>query len=109
MIRAGEALGANALTVNERVLLHLRETSLGRNADDAFPSTQPGIAETLGIRVNHVSRAVKQLIELHLLVEETARVHGEVRRRKAYALTTDGRELGRQLASEIGPRSVTAH
>jgi len=108
MVRAGEDLSANALTVNERVLLHLRESGLAPDVEDAFPATQPGIAETLGIRVNHVSRAVKQLIELNLLAEGTTRVHGEVRRRKAYALTPHGRELGRQLASEIGPRTVTA-
>ena len=107
-MKAGEALGAETLTVNERVLLHLRESGAARESVDAYPLTQPGIADTLGIRVNHVSRSVKQLISQRLVAEGIARVRGEVRKRKVYAVTPEGHALAQRLAGEIAQRRVVA-
>lgn len=106
MVKAGEALQGDALTVNERVLLHLRESGSSRESVDASPLTQPGIAEALGIRVNHVSRAVKQLMQQHLVGEGTTRVRGEVRKRKVYTVTSEGHVLAQRLTAEIGHRIV---
>lgn len=108
VVKAGEALQPDALTVNERVLLHLRESGVARDTVDAYPLTQPGIAETLGIRVNHVSRAVKQLIRQRLVTEGTARIRGEVRRRKVYAVTPEGHALAQRLMGEVSQRLVVA-
>ncbi|MEK6851686.1 MAG: AAA family ATPase [Candidatus Thermoplasmatota archaeon] len=107
-MKAGEALGPDTLTVNERVLLHLRESGAARESVDAYPLTQPGIADSLGIRVNHVSRAVKQLISQRLLSEGVTRVRGEVRKRKVYAVTPEGHALAQRLAGEIAQRRVVA-
>jgi len=107
-MKAGEALGPDTLTVNERVLLHLRESGAGRETVDAYPLTQPGIADMLGIRVNHVSRAVKQLIAQRLVTEGIARVRGEVRKRKVYGVTSEGHALAQRLAGEIAQRRVVA-
>lgn len=106
MVKPGEALQGDTLTVNERVLLHLRESGSARDPVDASPLTQPGIAEALGIRVNHVSRAVKQLMEQRLVGEGTTRVRGEVRKRKVYAVTSEGHVLAQRLTAEIGQRVV---
>jgi len=107
-MKAGEALEPDALTVNERVLLHLRESGAARESVDAYPLTQPGIADTLGIRVNHVSRAVKQLIAQRLVAEGVARIRGEVRKRKVYTVTSEGHTLAQRLAGELAPRRVLA-
>ena len=107
-MKAGEGLGPDTLTVNERVLLHLRESGVARDSTDAYLVTQPGIAEALGIRVNHVSRAVKQLIRERLISEGIARVRGEVRKRKVYAVTSEGHALAQRLAGEVGARRVVA-
>jgi DNA-binding MarR family transcriptional regulator len=106
MVRPGEGLTPETLTVNERVLLHLRENGAARDDSDAHPLTQPGIAEALGIRVNHVSRAVKQLIRQRLLEEGAGRVRGEVRKRKVYTLTPEGLGLAQRLGLEVGQRTV---
>ncbi|TLZ53390.1 MAG: hypothetical protein E6K18_00345 [Methanobacteriota archaeon] len=108
MVKAGEDLGPDTLTVNERVLLHLRESGTARDAVDAFPLTQPGIADTLGIRVNHVSRAVKHLIDHRLLAEGTTMLRGEVRNRKVYTVTPEGHALAQRLAAEVARRRVVA-
>lgn len=108
MVKAGEILDREALTVNERVLLHLRESGGGHDLPDAYPLTQPGIAEAVGIRVNHVSRAVKQLIREGLVHEESARVRGEVRKRKTYDVTPEGHASAQRLIDDIAGRQVVA-
>lgn len=107
-MKAGDALGPDTLTVNERVLLHLRESGAARESVDAYPLTQPGIADTLGIRVNHVSRAVKQLIAQRLVAEGVGRIRGEVRKRKVYAVTPEGHALAQRLVGELAQRRVVA-
>ncbi|HEV8594365.1 MAG TPA: hypothetical protein VGR51_02435 [Thermoplasmata archaeon] len=106
MVKPGEGLQPDSLTVNERVLLHLRDSGSSRDSIDAAPLTQPGIAEALGIRVNHVSRAVKQLTKQRLVGEGMTRIRGEVRKRKVYTVTPEGHALAQRLASEVSQRSV---
>lgn len=108
MVKAGGTLRPDVLTVNERVLLHLRESGGAHDPSDAYALTQPGIAEGVGIRVNHVSRAVKQLIRERLVAEGTARVRGEVRKRKAYTVTAEGHAIAQRLAKEVAARNVVA-
>jgi DNA-binding MarR family transcriptional regulator len=92
-------------TVNERVLVHLREAWVGQPSAPPA-STQEGIATALAIRANHVSRAVRTLLAEGLVSRENARVRGEVRRRKVYALTSSGRQLADRLYADALHRQV---
>src|SRR5436190_11772979 len=108
MIRSGEAMDRHTVTVNERLLLHLWECSSNRDVMDApFALTQEGIAQALGIRVNHVSRAVKALQEQRCVTESTAHVHGESRKRKVYLISHEGLTAAQSLVREIGRRTAT--
>ena len=92
--------GQEKVTVNERLLVHLREAWVGQPAPTPA-ATQEGIAQALGIRANHVSRSVATLLRGGLLEEATARVRGEVRRRRVYSLTSSGRELADRLYATL--------
>ncbi len=108
MIRPGERLDRHTVTVNERLLLHLWECSSNREVMDApFALTQEGIAQALGIRVNHVSRAVKALQEQRCVTESTAHVHGESRKRKVYMISHEGLTAAQSLVRELGRRTAT--
>lgn len=102
MVKTGNRLDRHTLTINERILLHLREGTSLRNAMDA-PSalTQQGIAGALGMRVNHVSRAVKALKGEGCVTESVARIRGEVRRRKIYQITPEGVTIVTSLLTGI--------
>jgi len=69
--------------------------------------TQEGIATALGIRVNHVSRAVKALQKRGCLREATSRVKGEVRRRKIYLITEEGMAVANRVVGEITAAAVS--
>ena len=108
MIRLGEHVGRGTLTVNQRALLHLFERTANKDiADAAFPLTQEGIARALRIRVNHVSRAMRTLEGQNCLSESTARVRGEVRKRKVYLITPEGHSTAQALAMELNRAMVT--
>jgi len=108
MIRPAERVDRHTVTVNERLLLHLLECSSNRDVMDApFALTQEGIARALGIRVNHVSRAVKALQEQRCVTESTAHVHGESRKRKVYQISHEGLAAAQSLVRELGRRTAT--
>ena len=108
MIRLGEHVGRGTLTVNQRTLLHLFERSSNKNlADAASGITQQGIARALRIHVNHVSRAVKTLEQQNCLSEATARVRGELRKRKVYLISHEGHATAQALAIELSRTLVT--
>jgi len=101
-------LDKRLFTVNERILLHLKESgSTGHSLDLPAPMTQDGIAAALGIRVNHVSRAVKALQKRGCLREATSRVKGEVRRRKIYLITEEGMAVANKVIGEITATAVS--
>ena len=101
-------LDKRLFTVNERVLLHLKESgSAGQSIDLPAPITQEGIAEALGILVNHVSRAVKTLQAQGLIREATARIKGDIRKRKIYLITEDGMAVANSVAKRIGDTTVS--
>ncbi|TLZ55291.1 MAG: hypothetical protein E6K17_05905 [Methanobacteriota archaeon] len=108
MIRPAERVERGTLTVNERLLLHLLECSANRDVMDApFALTQEGIAQALGIRVNHVSRAVKALQSQRCVTESTAHIHGEARKRKVYMISHEGLTAAQSLARELGRGTAT--
>ncbi len=86
------------LTVNERILLHLRDYMSGDCARTALVGqTQGGISEGIDIRINHIPRAVKKLLEDNYVEECLAHVGGLKRKRKVYVLT----EAGMKTAGEM--------
>ena len=107
MVKFGERVDRRTLSINERVLLHIYERSTTRGAIEApFPLTQQGIARALRMRVNHVSRAVKALQSQNCVTEGTARVRGEVRKRKVYLISHEGHATAQTLLNDLGRRLV---
>ena len=108
MIRPAQRVDRRTLTVNERLLLHLLECSANRDVMDApFALTQEGIARALGIRVNHVSRAVKGLQGQRAVTESSAHVHGEARKRKVYMISHEGLTAAQSLVRDLGRGTAT--
>lgn len=107
MLKRGGMLTNRTLTANERILIHLKESSPLRDAMDApYTLTQHGISESVGMRVNHVSRAMKTLAKENFVEETTGRVRGEVRKRKVYNLTERGASKAQELKNGISDMIV---
>ena len=107
MVKFGDRVDRRTLTINERVLLHIYERSTTKAAIEApFPLTQQGIARALRMRVNHVSRAVKALQGQNCVTEASARVRGEVRKRKVYLISHEGHATAQALLGDLGRRLV---
>ncbi len=90
------------LTINEKILLYLLETHRAREEREAPLSiTQRGIADSVGIRWNHVPRAVTQLKKLDYVYERFSHIEGKTRRQKVYFLTDEGLLSARNLRERI--------
>jgi hypothetical protein len=82
--------------------LHLLNYLQSKNKREApFPITQKGIAEGVGIRWNHVPRAMGKLKKLGFISEEMSHIEGKTRRQKAYFLTDEGMLHARNLRERI--------
>ena len=80
-----------SLTVKERILVHLLPYSRSLDRFHAPKEvTQEGIADGVGIRLNHVPRATKLMLKEEDISQEMGRVSGVSRRRKVYFLTEAG-------------------
>ncbi len=102
MPKEEKRLDKRSFTVNERILLHLKESgSASHELGQPALITQEGIATALGIRVNHVSRAVKTLQKQNCVREATSRVKGEVRKRKVYLITEEGMVVANRVMADI--------
>lgn len=107
MVKLGERVDRRTLRINERVLLHIFERSTAKASTEApFPLTQQGIAQALRMRVNHISRAVKALEAQNCVTEATARVRGEIRKRKVYLISHEGHATAQALVNDLGRRLV---
>lgn len=96
------------LTVNERILIHLRRYYTARMEAEASQAvTQKGIADAIDIRVTHVPRSVKKLDEEGLIYESVMHIKGVDKRRKAYFLTEKGMYKANELKKTIEERSIT--
>ena len=90
------------LTINEKILLHLLENNRARDEREAPQSvTQRGIADSVGIRWNHVPRAVTKLKKLDYVFERLSHIVGKTRRQKAYFLTDEGLLSARNLRERV--------
>lgn len=91
----------------DRLLLHLDSLERFRDAVEVpLAASQEGIAKRLGMQVHNVSRALKSLQTEGLVLERLAHVRGAVRRRRAYFLTTKGRNAVRDIISDILGKEV---
>jgi DNA-binding MarR family transcriptional regulator len=96
------------LTVNERILLHLRRYyTVQKDVEAPHAVTQKGIADAIDIRVTHVPRSVKKLEEDGLIYESVMHIKGLDKRRKAYFLTEKGMFSANELKRTLGERKVT--
>ncbi|MEW5936825.1 MAG: AAA family ATPase [Candidatus Thermoplasmatota archaeon] len=94
--------GGRSATVNERILVHLHEMGAWtRKGEYPISLTQEGIAEGIGIRPNHIPRAVKRLRDDGLIEELTSHVIGMGRRRKVYLLTQRGHTISEELRRRL--------
>jgi ATP/maltotriose-dependent transcriptional regulator MalT len=101
-------MGAEALTVEDRILLHLQ--NYVRFADDyEVPKamSQKGIGEAVWIAWSNVPRAMKRLKETDLVDEHSRRVKGEFRKKKVYVLTPKGFGRAKELKEELGQRRIS--
>ena len=65
------------LTVNERILVHLRDFPSDLSAGAAQRGqTQEGISEGVDVRINHIPRAVRKLLSDQYIEEHLAHVGG---------------------------------
>ncbi|RLF67211.1 MAG: hypothetical protein DRN57_05965 [Thermoplasmata archaeon] len=96
-----------ALTVDERVILHLYEF-IPFEEDFEAPDgiTQAGIAKGVGIERKHVPRAVNKLINDNLLESRVSHVKGGRQRKKVYYLTFEGKALARRIWESLSKKMV---
>ena len=99
--------GKSLLTVNEKMVLHLRRYD--RYFDDFIvPSevSQNGIAGALGTSQNHISKAAKKLLALDAITSRLARVEGEPRRKKVYFLTSKGFQIAEEIRYKLSKKHL---
>lgn len=95
------------LTVNERILLHLRRYYGAKKLVEAPQTvTQKGIADAIDIRVTHVPRSVKKLDEEGMIYESVMHIKGLDKRRKAYFLTEKGMFYANEIKRNIEERRI---
>lgn len=90
------------LTIEDAVILHLQPFARFHGDFDApYAITQPGIAESIGIRRSHVSNVIKGLKHKNYVTDRIAHVKNLVRKRKIYTLTHEGGEYASRLKSNL--------
>ena len=93
---------ASNLTVEDWILVHLlRYARYAGDFEVPWAMTQYGIAEAVGTGQDHVSRAVRRLVQKGVLTEAKSRVEGVQEKRKVYSLTPEGQ----MAAAELGKRA----
>ncbi|HEQ78925.1 MAG TPA: ATP-binding protein, partial [Euryarchaeota archaeon] len=96
------------LSNEEKILLHLLDhTHYEEKMHVPHHLTQKGISDKTGIRINHIPKTIRRLVENGELEEFLAYVHGAKRKRKAYSLTEMGKVRGKEVLSDIQGREIT--
>ena len=92
--------------VQERILLHLRDyVAFSESVEVPFALSQMGIANAVAIARSNVPRAISGLKEQGLLIERQAHVHGVMRKRKSYFLTSLGAEIADETWNRLSQHS----
>lgn len=95
------------LTVKERVLLHLLESSRPQEAlEGPLAITQEGIARGAWFSQRHFVQYVRPLMRDELVLEGRAHVGGIRQRRKVYELTPKGKTAALRLRDRLKPEVV---
>jgi DNA-binding PadR family transcriptional regulator len=94
------------LSVNERILIHLRDFRGDPETSSTIEQTQEGIARAVGMRVNHVPRATKKLIEDGYIEDLLVHIGGLKRKRRAYFLTDSGAKIANDLLDKLRTQEV---
>ena len=95
------------LTAKERILIHLAEFAKYAERAEVSPQMgQEGIAQAVGIHVQHVRQFIDPLERDGLLKERTAHVTGHRRRLKVYDLTDSGRMAAGRLRERVQSEPV---
>jgi ATP/maltotriose-dependent transcriptional regulator MalT/DNA-binding MarR family transcriptional regulator len=90
------------ITVSEKILLHLLEKAKFEDKFEVpYSLTQDGIAGVVKARRSYVSQATKELSEKGLIEGRLSHVKDEVRRRKAYFLTHEGKMEAQTLYNNL--------
>ena len=89
----------SSLTVEDWILVHLlRYERYAGEFEVPWAMTQYGIAEAVGTGQDHVSRAVRRLVQRGVLTEAKSRVEKVQEKRKVYFLSPEGQVLASELS-----------
>jgi hypothetical protein len=95
------------LSVNERILVHLKDFTTDPESEGApIGQTQEGIADAVGIKINHVPRATNSLMGDTYIDESLVHVGGLKRKRKAFFLTPRGSELAVKIIDQLKKQKI---
>ncbi|MEW5761079.1 MAG: tetratricopeptide repeat protein [Candidatus Thermoplasmatota archaeon] len=95
------------LTICEKIMLHLlRYDKYQDQLEVPIETTQEGIANEVGVFQSLVSRVIKKSIKDELIFEKLAHIGDEVRRRKAYFLTSNGSYHAKNLHKNIENETI---
>jgi hypothetical protein len=95
------------LSVNERILTHLSDYRFDpERATASIAQTQECISEAVGIRINHVPRATKKLLDDNYIEAALVHIGGLKRKRKAYFLTESGSKITEKIISKVRGQKV---
>jgi len=90
------------LTIEERILSHIREYSkYEHNLQAPFALTQDGIAKAVSVVRSAIPRSMKKLADKGLVKEQIGHVEGVSRRRKIYYLTTAGLVRAQEINEKL--------
>jgi DNA-binding MarR family transcriptional regulator len=105
-LKIDETMRIEDLSVNERILIHLRDFRGDPETSSTIEQTQEGIARAVGMRVNHVPRATKKLIEDGYIEDLLVHIGGLKRKRRAYFLTDSGAKIANDLLDKLRTQEV---
>jgi DNA-binding MarR family transcriptional regulator len=84
--------------VSDRLIVRLaRLGALGRDDVPSLDRTQRGLASSLGVGQNSVSKVLARLVAADVVSVHTRHVQGQPKRMKTYELTVRGEQVGRAL------------
>ena len=95
------------VTIANRIVLLLFANRMHRDSYVVpIDVSQDGMSKILGIRQNHISRAMGRLEEKDLIVSRSSHVSGKGRRVKVYFLTVKGERRARDIISDLEKRLI---
>ncbi len=96
-------------TVEERILLHLRNYTYKKNSRTAaYSVSQQGIADAVGTSLSQVSRVVRQMKKDGLVLEDKKYLkHDQERKRKVYYLTPRGIKKEKEVRNKFSSSKLT--